>query len=416
MTTQPLLFPTNETFWYETLRAFGHIAYGGADFGEVMVTSARIKPGDYNSWFAQWQLTADRVAAEAERSLTAGHTVSARDGFLRASNYYRTAEFFLHGDPKDPRMNLAYYRSVECFRAAARLMNPTVEPLRIPYEGTTLPGYFYRAGSGREARPLVVMHNGFDGSAEEMHFVAAAALVDRGYNVLSFDGPGQPGPMHERELVFRPDWENVVGPVLDHALARPEVDRDRVALLGNSLGGLLAPRAAAYENRIAALVALDGIYDMGAKAAAILGGDREHARRVLGAPEAPDVDAALARIADTDSQARWAFDHGMWVTGTRTPRHYLLASFDYHVRDGIAERIACPTLVCSAADDHFFRGQPEALFERLQCPKTFLELTDELGAGAHCHAGGQRLAMTRIGDWLDDTLRWSTGSDHSERM
>ncbi|MFC7643421.1 hypothetical protein ACFQX6_23300 [Streptosporangium lutulentum] len=66
-----------------------------------------------------------------------------------------------------------------------------------------------------------MMHNGFDGSAEEMHFVGAAALVERGYHVLTFDGPGQPGPMHREGLVFRPDWENVVGPVLDHLLTLP---------------------------------------------------------------------------------------------------------------------------------------------------------------------------------------------------
>ncbi|MDH6165226.1 hypothetical protein M2282_000354 [Variovorax boronicumulans] len=190
---KPFLFEKDETFWYETLRSFGHIAYGGADFGEVVMTAQRIRGGDYDSWHDEWCLTADRVAAEAQQSLAAGHHVSARDAFFRASNYYRSAEFFLHGNPADPRINAAYDRSVECFRAAVRLADGAIEPVRIRYEGTSLPGYFYRAaGKGAKRRPTVVMHNGFDGSVEEMHYVAAAALAERGYNVLSFDGPGQP--------------------------------------------------------------------------------------------------------------------------------------------------------------------------------------------------------------------------------
>ncbi|MDM0003435.1 alpha/beta fold hydrolase [Variovorax sp. J22G73] len=413
-TLKPFVFEQDETFWFETLRSFGHIAYGGADFGEVLATAQRIRSGDYDSWHDEWKLTADRVAAEAQKSQDGGHAVSARDAFLRASNYYRSAEFFLHGNPGDPRIASAYDRSVQSFRAAARLTGGAVEPVRIRYEGTSLPGYFYRAagqGQGKATgkstarrRPTVVMHNGFDGSVEEMHYVAAVALAERGYNVLSFDGPGQPGPMHREGLVLRPDWEHVVGPVLDHVLARPDVDARRVALLGNSLGGVLAPRAAAFEPRIRALVALDGIYDMGLKTLPMFGGQREVARRVLTAPSAPDIDKALAQMAAHDSQARWAFSHGAWVTGKGTARGYLSTLLDYHVADGIAERIQCPTLVCAASNDMFFKGQPEMLHAHLTCPKTFMALDDTLGAGAHCHVGAQRLAMARIGDWLDTTF------------
>ncbi|WP_395352049.1 alpha/beta hydrolase family protein [Variovorax sp. UC122_21] len=210
--------------------------------------------------------------------------------------------------------------------------------------------------------------------------------------------------MHAQGLVLRPDWEHVVGPVLDHALARPDVDARRVALLGNSLGGVLAPRAAAFEPRIRALVAVDGIYDMAAKTLPLFGGQREVARRLLTAPEAPEIDRALAQLAARDTQARWAFAHGAWVTGKGTARGYLSTLLDYNVADGVAEKIRCPTLVCAGSDDIFFQGQPEQLFAHLGCEKTFLSLDHTLGAGAHCHAGAQRLAMARIGDWLDATL------------
>ncbi|MFE9411381.1 alpha/beta hydrolase family protein [Streptomyces sp. NPDC006704] len=400
-----LLFPNNIQFWYETLRSMSHIAYGGADFGEVVSTGDRITEGDYDSWYTEWSATADRVSAEAEKALAAGHEVSARDGFLRASNYYRSAEFFLHGTPCDPRHDDAYDRSVACYRAAAALFTPAIEPVSIPYEDTTLPGYLYRADDSGTPRPTLIMHNGFDGTAEELHFFGAMAGVERGYTVLVFDGPGMPGPRHHQGLVFRPDWENVITPVVDFAETLPEVDNSRIALLGISMGGVLAPRAAAFEHRLAALVAVDGLYDLGETSVRNIPGTREEAERLLRARSAPELDAAMARLMATDPIARWAINHGMYVMGVDTPRAFNASYLDYTLAGGIAEQIQCPTLVCDAEEDMFFKGQPEQLYAHLTCPKTLMVFTAEEGAGAHCHPGAMRLSQARIYDWLDTTLR-----------
>ena len=314
-----LLFPNNIQFWYETLRSMSHIAYGGADFGEVVSTGERITEGDYDSWYTEWAATAERVSAEAEKALAAGHEISARDGFLRASNYYRSAEFFLHGNPCDPRHDDAYDRSVACYRAAAALFTPVIEPISIPYEGTTLPGYLYRVDDSGTPRPTLIMHNGFDGTAEELHFFGAMAGVERGYTVLVFDGPGMPGPRHHEGLVFRPDWENVITPVVDFAETLPEVDNSRIALLGISMGGVLAPRAAAFEHRLAALVAVDGLYDLGETSARNIPGTREEAERLLRARSAPELDAAMAQLMTADPIARWAINHGIVRHGCRHP-------------------------------------------------------------------------------------------------
>ncbi|GAA1249107.1 alpha/beta fold hydrolase [Kitasatospora nipponensis] len=402
-----LLFPNNIQFWYETLRSMSHIAYGGADFGEVVATGERIVEGDYASWYTEWLATADRVSGEAQRALAAGHRVSARDGFLRASNYYRSAEFFLHGHPCDPRHEHAYDRSVACFRAAAALFTPVITPVAIPYEGTTLPGYLYRVDDSGTPRPTLIMHNGFDGTAEELHFFGAMAGVERGYTVLVFDGPGMPGPRHHQDMVFRPDWENVVTPVVDFAQTLPDVDNDRIALLGISMGGILAPRAAAFEHRLAALVAVDGLYDLGQTSVRNIPGSRQEAERLLRAPSAPDLDAALEAIMAKDPIARWAINHGMYVMGVDTPRAFNASYLDYTLAGGIAEQIRCPTLVCDAEQDMFFNGQPEQLYDHLTCPKTLMLFTAEEGAGAHCHPGAMRLTQARIYDWLDDTLKAS---------
>jgi alpha-beta hydrolase superfamily lysophospholipase len=414
-----ILFPGDEQFWYETLRSFDHIAYGGADFGELLVISGQITEGDYDSWHDAYLAAADRIAAEAGDALSAGHRVSARDGLLRASSYYRSADFFLHGHPDDPRHYHAYDRSAECFRAAAPLFTPPVQPVAIPYENTTLPGYFYRAGEPGVPRPMVIMHTGFDGTAEEMHFQGAAAGAERGYHVLAFDGPGQGGALHREHLVFRPDWENVVGPVIDYALTLPGVDGTRIALWGLSMGGLLAPRAAAFEHRLAAVIAVDGVYDQGQTVRAGAG-DVPGLERRLRAGADPELDAQLARQMQASPVMRWAMEQAQWAFGVPTPRQACAAFLDYHLRDGIAEKIACPALICDAASDLFFADQARQLFDHLTCPKTFLEFTADEGADAHCQVGAERLALARIYNWLDDTLDapvspWRHGLVHSDQ-
>ncbi|GAA3574355.1 alpha/beta fold hydrolase [Amycolatopsis ultiminotia] len=399
-----LLFEDDAQFWFETQRMFGHISYGGAEFGEVVVTASRIEPGDYDSWHDAWLSTAERLAGEAATA----HPISARDAYLRASTYYRAAEFFLHGNPDDPRIDYAYDRSVECFHRVVESL-PGVEPVEIPYDGQVLHGYFYRA-PGAGPRPLLVMHNGFDGSSEELHFFGAAAGQERGYHVLAFDGPGQPSAIHHSGLVFRTDWEHVVGQVLDFALADPGVDPAKVALLGVSMGGVLAPRAAAFEPRLAAVVAVDGVFDAAGSVVGMLPWDREEIVRRANAAEDPEFDALLAGGKAENPVLRWATGHGRYVMGAATDREFLAKYFEYHLDGGVAERITCPVLVCEATDDLFFNGdaetpsEPRRLYERLTGPKTLLSFTTEEGADAHCHVGAQRLATARIYDWLDDTL------------
>src|SRR5918996_4058763 len=116
----------------------------GAQIGEAWAIAAQIRVGDAASWYDAWSSYADRLYDLAVRSRAAGHRVSARNAFLRASNYYRTAYIFMFALPVDPRVIEAYEKQTDSFQKAAALFEQPIEVLKIPYEKTTLPGYFVK--------------------------------------------------------------------------------------------------------------------------------------------------------------------------------------------------------------------------------------------------------------------------------
>jgi alpha-beta hydrolase superfamily lysophospholipase len=116
-----------------------------------------------------------------------------------------------------------------------------------PYEDTTLPGYLFLVDDSGTPRPTLLYHGGYDSTLEENYFALAAGALRRGYNVIAFDGPGQGSTVREQGLHFRPDWEAVVTPVVDFALTVPEVDAERLVLVGTSLGGILVGKNAMQQ-------------------------------------------------------------------------------------------------------------------------------------------------------------------------
>lgn len=391
----------NESFSFETLRAAGYASYGGAELGEVLVTARAIRDGDEGDWHRQWKATAQRVQALAEQAQAGGHRVSAREAFLRASNYYRTSEFFLRENPAhDPEVAELSARSHDTFVAAARLFDTPVHPVRIPYEDTTLPGYLYLVDDSGTPRPTVVYNSGYDSTLEESYFAIAAAALSRGYNVLAFDGPGQGGALRDQGLVFRPDWEAVITPVVDYALSRQEIAPDGIALFGYSLGGYLVARAAAFEHRVAAIILDDGVFDFSAAF-------RDSLPPFLSSwiTEGRD-DAALpvlAMLTQLSVHMRWAMNNGIWAMGAASAADLIRKSADYTL-DGVAGRIECPTLILDAENDQFLKGQPQLVEKALSAPATLVTLTEAEGAGEHCHMGAMSRAHSVIFDWLDDTL------------
>ena len=406
------------TFSLQLLRVLNEVYYKVADVGECLSTAYRIKEGDFESWHQEWLKTAKRVHRYAEDCLAAGHKVSAREAYLRASNYYRVAEFLLI-DPEDPRIQTTWRSSKECFSKAARLFTPAFEPIEIPYEGTILPGYFYRApevantgkgdSNGNNAlkprpkpRPTLIVHGGFDSTLEELYTSAAAPALERGYNCLTFEGPGQGGVIRKQKIPYRHDWEKVVTPVVDYALTRPEeIDLRRIALMGISMGGYLAARAAAFEYRIAACILNDGVYD---GYDAIASSFPKSLLTAIDNGNSETVNIVLDILMESDPNIRFNMKHGMWTTGAKTPFELIQGSKNYTMKN-IAGNIKCPTLVLEAEKDDSFPGQPMKLFNALTCPKKYILYTTEEGAEEHCQCGAPAISNQRIFDWLDETFQ-----------
>lgn len=207
-----LIFHT-PSFSFQLLRIIGQTYYGGADIGECLSTAYRIREGDIESWYNEWLRTANRVYEYAEDCINKGHEVSARGAYLRATNYYQNgAAFYLDTNPSDSRIIPTWEKGIESFRKAIGLFSDKVETIEIPYDGTTLPGYFFNASERRRyddnnnenssnnnsnnhhhstKKPTLILTTGLDGGQEELYFLGAAAALKRGYNCLTFEGPGQ---------------------------------------------------------------------------------------------------------------------------------------------------------------------------------------------------------------------------------
>jgi pimeloyl-ACP methyl ester carboxylesterase len=392
----------DESFSFEALRAAGFANYSGADLGEVLAIARAIPDGDETSWHREWKAAAERVEEIGRKSLAEGHHVSAREALLRASNYYRTAEFYRRDDPdRDPEVKLLSARARDAFVKAMSLFEFGFDQVSIPYQETALPGYLYRVDDSGRTRPTIVYNNGFDSTLEESYFAIAAAALARGYNVLAFDGPGQGGALREQGLVFRPDWEAVIGPVVDYALTRPEIADDRIVLFGYSMGGYLVARAAAFDSRVAALILDDGIYDF-------------HAAMVNKMPSflsewidqgKDDVALPVAELLmAVNTEVRWALRNGKWVMGVDSivdvPR-----AFKSYTLAGVADRITAPALVLDPDNDQFLKGQPQRAAEAMVNAETALvTLKESEGAGEHCHVGAMARLHQTIFDWLDRTV------------
>ena len=396
------MLSTDPFFDEQANRTLAHTQFGGADFGECMVTMQNMPPGDVAGWYREWTATADRVAAIGDACAAAGHVVSAREAYLRASNYYRTSYLMLYGAPPTPELVRAFERESVTFREFASRATPPLEPVEIPYEGTTLPGFFCRSPYAKGRGRTLIATNGYDSTVHEMYFGFAVAASRRGYHSLLFDGPGQGRALIKQGLSMRPDWENVVRPVVDYVLTRPEVDPTRLALAGWSFGGYLALRGAGGEPRLRACIAdpgFTGLWDMMKAMFARLPPE------ALANPRGADPALFAPYMAHIESSPalRWkVVQRGFWVHGVNSLAEYLAIARQFDNREAL-KSIRCPTFLAWEENDPT-AGSAVEVYNALAGSKILARFLASEGAGDHCEMTARALFHQRMFDWLDNVF------------
>jgi len=370
-------------------RSVGKADSGMANVGECLAIAAQITPGDRDSWYQAWAAFGSRLRDQADAAVQAGHMVSARGAYLRAAEYFRQAFFFHRDDLDGIQLRTAYPASVSAFRAALPLLGHPTRVLSSPW-----PGYLFGPAGPTVPRATVLHIGGYDGTAEELYASAGPAL-QRGYAFAAVDGPGQGSVLYDQRVPMRPDWEHVVPQMVDSLACEPELDAAKIVLVGRSFGGFLAPRGAAGESRLAAMIVDPGQYDVGAAATARLG---DLAKRIDD-PAADDQFSALLEL----PALKALLAPRMVTNGAASVRAYFADMLRYTNAPTITQ-VTCPSYVTDNETDPISTGQGRQLFDHLACPKQFRLFTRAEGAEGHCEGMAPILFWTAAFDWLDRTI------------
>jgi 2,6-dihydroxypseudooxynicotine hydrolase len=252
---------------------------------------------------------------------------------------------------------------VECRRLALPHLSPPGERVEIPFEGRHLSGIL-RKPAGVVRPPVMIMCCGLDSAKEETEAYEAPFLA-RGIAILVFDGPGQGEA--EYDWPIRGNYETAVAAVCDYIAARADLDAARIGVWGVSLGGYYAPRAAAFEPRIGACVALSGPYDMGAHWDSL-----------------PDLTREALRVR----------------SHARTPEEGRANASTLSLA-GVAERIACPLYVVAGKLDRVIPWRDaERLAHEVNGPVVFSLIED----GNHVANNRGYKWRLQTADWMADQL------------
>lgn len=328
-----------------------------------------------------------------------GDAALAEDRTKNAIAYYRMSEFFMADG--DPDKLLYYQKATALFYKEYQdyFSSGLVERMEAIYEGVKLPILHVRPEGKR--RDVILLHGGNDSYFEELFF-PMLYWAGQGFEVYLFEGPGQGGVVREQGKKFTHEWERPVKAVLD------AIGENEVTIVGASLGGMLAPRAAAFEPRIRRVVGWSVFPDFLYVALSMMPkAMRGPLRFLLHHNLRGPVNTVMKRKMAREPIIDWGIRHGMYAYDAPDPFGYIKKLSDYKMTD-IGPMLWQDMLVIGANRDHFI---PQSLYsmELNALPNvkslTFRLMTESEDAGSHCNVGNPKLVLDTVADWLNALSR-----------
>lgn len=376
-------FPGNMTWSNAALVTKGMAPYGAVALGEIDDVCERLKSrqNEPDAWPEEWCRMAARLEKVADKAAAEGRQLTAGNYYLRAGMYYFTGERFVY--PGDQKREIGR-KSLQCQRAGLERRHPNIEFVEVPYENATLPAIFMKAPGVSGRAPTVVVFDGMDNCKEMSVLFNGLEFAARGWHTLAIDGPGQGESLRLRGLYARHDYEVAGAAAYDYVAARPDVDAQKVTVMGYSFGGYYAARVAAFEKRYLAGVAFAALHwDLAAWQSEI---KRRHA-------------------VDPKNTAQSAF-HFRWIMGHIDDADAAIAKAAKFSLAGVAEKITCPFLIVHAEDDTVVPvASAYKLYEALGSKRKHMIIcTKEDGGIYHAQADNRQVGVDYIADWIAGNL------------
>jgi hypothetical protein len=396
---------------YDALTVLGAAPYGLSEVGEVvtMVNTINRAGATIQNYFDTFLAWGDMLAVRAAKASDDDNIEGAMLDSLRAATYYESALFFVLGTTAAATEEQVYEKFRASWETAAPSLAPRAEKIAIPYEGRTMPGWFFAPDRSGKKRPTLIVNNGSDGQSTWVWGFGAAAGLDYGWNTVIFDGPGQGSMLFVDNIPFRYDWENVITPVVDFLSKRSDVDPRRIALIGGSMAGELVPRAAIFEHRLAGVIAAPGVVNPWLAFPPIL--------REIVTPDKATTNATWVNdiIANMDPEQTFTmkkrlecYDPAAMADarqGRVTPDFWTpVQTLQKQDITTDASRITSPTLVIDYEDEQFYPGQADQLHGLLTCPKDLVRMTSAEGAQMHCSPMAPQYHNDVVFNWLNNTV------------
>ncbi|KAF4443215.1 hypothetical protein F53441_11524 [Fusarium austroafricanum] len=401
----------DDNFNFDILTGLGQMAHDGADASPVLGAAKNIKPGDFASYTKAWFDLANYTKAQAMDPKIAYDPVNVRATWFSISNYWRRADVYNRADWDDPRINDYWDEQRAAFDKAIAALPVPAERVEIPSAAgdfnVSAIWYSQPTKNNQTNRlPTILITQGFDAAQEDLYSFIVAPALARGYNVLSFEGPGQPTPRREQDIGFIPDWERVVTPAVDYVLNEKSasVDPKNLILYGHSFGGYLAARAAAFEPRLTALMLNGGIWDsykgyaghLDSKMRKLLdSGDKEGFDKLMdSAQDDPDVPTTV----------KWGMLQARWCFKTKSTYDFFQMVKQYKMNQTLADRIKMPVWLADGEYEDLMAGQSRELAKHLGDAEVHMFNGT---AGYHCQTGAAQELGRVIFAWLDKILNKS---------